>query len=274
MKLISFGSCFSDEIASGMLRAGYDICVNPFGVLFNPASIASSIERLVSCEPYTVKDVVERAPLSVNAKEDKRQGRDLGYVSFHHHGSFTRESPAAFLENANAELKTASEAFKRADTILVTFGTAWVFRYVGPLEHYKGKVVANCHKHIAAEFLRERMGVEEIVSLYAPLLEATKTDSAKYGVAKRWIFTVSPIRHLADGLQGNQVSKATLILAENELTEGFDNAFYFPSYEIMMDELRDHSWYSEDGKHPSRAALDYIFSSFQTFIQEKMQKNP
>lgn len=245
-----------------MILDGFQGCVNPFGVLFNPSSIASAISRTIEKRPFVMEEVIERAPLSPRAKEDRRQGRDLGYVSFHHHGSFTRMTPQEFLEDANIALEKAHEAFLEADTVLVTFGTSWVFRYVGPIHIYKDIVVANCHKHPSGEFVREMLSIEEIISLYSPLLKSTQQDSPEYGKSKKWIFTVSPIRHLADGLNGNQISKATLLLAEHHLVRSNENAIYFPSFEIMIDELRDYSWYASDKVHPSPEAVDFIYSRF------------
>lgn len=267
MKFISFGSCFSDSIAGRMSLEGEDICVNPYGVLFNPSSIATTILRLSEPEPYDAPDVVERMPAPSQDKEDKRQGRDLGFVSFFHHGKFTCPTPEEFLENANRALAQASAFFAAADTVLVTFGTSWVFRYVGASERYKNVVVANCHKHPSCEFVREFMDEESIVGLWVPIVEASRQPSAAFGKAKRWVFTVSPILHKADGAEGNRVSKSTLVSAEKRLVEMFpENAFYFPSYEIMTEELTDEKWWNEEHLRPSDEAVNVIYERFRAFL--------
>jgi hypothetical protein len=215
-------------------------------VLYNPASIAAALERLETGEPFIANDVIRRV-------DDASKGL-VRYVSYFHHGSFARETPEAFLENANARLKEACAAFSSADTCIITLGTAWVFRLAST-----GEVVANCHKVPAREFRRELMGISEIEALLAPLIERHPE--------KQWIFTVSPIRHLADTAHGNQISKSTLLLAIDALQKRFpDKVLYFPAYEIMIDELRDYRWYSPDNKtHPTAEAVEVILERFKEF---------
>lgn len=261
--ILSLGSCFSTEVGRRLKDTGRDILINPFGVLYNPASIANSVKML--SEPgfcFTLADVTERDPYYCAKRNEKalpavaHHHRPVapcigGYTSFYHHGSFTRSTPEEFLNDANAALAGAKVFFEKVQTVIVTFGTAWVFRHI-----QRDMIVSNCHKHRPDEFMRERLSVAGIVENWGPILE----DSDK-----KWVFTVSPIRHLKDGLTGNQVSKSTLILACDELRRMFpDKVTYFPSYEIMMDELRDYKWYKEDKIHPSEEAVDYIFGEFTT----------
>lgn len=236
------GSCFSTEVGTLMKENGYDVVLNPFGILFNPASIASSLERLESGAEFTRDDVVRRV-------DDASRGV-FSYVSFHHHGSAGRATPEEFLRDANATLRQASAEFREADTVVLTLGTAWVFRH-----REKGFVVANCHKVPAREFDRVFLSEEEIVSLLSPVV-GRHPD-------KRWIFTVSPVRHLADGAHANQLSKSTLLLAVDKLQRLYpDSTGYFPAYEIMLDDLRDRSWYAADGVHPGPEAVRIIYNSF------------
>lgn len=236
------GSCFSTEVGTLMKENGYDVVLNPFGILFNPASIASSLERLESGAEFTRDDVVRRV-------DDASRGV-FSYVSFHHHGSAGRATPEEFLRDANAALRQASSDFREADTVVLTLGTAWVFRH-----REKGFVVANCHKVPAREFDRVFLSEEEIVSLLSPVV-GRHPD-------KRWIFTVSPVRHLADGAHANQLSKSTLLLAVDKLQRLYpDSTGYFPAYEIMLDDLRDRSWYAADGVHPGPEAVRIIYNSF------------
>lgn len=236
------GSCFSTEVGALMKENGYYVVLNPFGILFNPASIASSLERLESGAEFTRDDVVRRV-------DDASRGV-FSYVSFHHHGSAGRATPEEFLRDANAALRQASSDFREADTVVLTLGTAWVFRH-----REKGFVVANCHKVPAREFDRVFLSEEEIVSLLSPVV-GRHPD-------KRWIFTVSPVRHLADGAHANQLSKSTLLLAVDKLQRLYpDSTGYFPAYEIMLDDLRDRSWYAADGVHPGPEAVRIIYNSF------------
>lgn len=256
--VVSLGSCFSAEMGMRMAEEGYDVCCNPFGVLYNPASIASSLLRLAGGRHFTIEDVVPRDTNPVRAGRPQKavspEHRPIapqggGFVSFWHHGSFARSTPEEFLEHANTVLDESSEVFRKARTVIVTFGTAWVFRHIS-----RNIIVSNCHKHPAWEFRRERLSVQDIVVLWNDILERFRE--------KEFIFTVSPIRHLKDGLHGNQLSKSTLLLAEDVLVETHANARYFPAYEIVMDELRDYSWYEKDTVHPNASAVKTVWERF------------
>ena len=232
--MMMLGSCFATELSSRLADRGFDVCCNPFGVLYNPASIATSLRLLDSPQYFTYDDVI------------CSQGM---YTSFFHHSSFSRTSPEEFLENANSSLCKAAESFRESDTIVVTLGTAWVFRHIE-----RGIIVSNCHKIHPGAFKRERLSVAQVVQLLSAEIEQNPR--------KRWIFTVSPIRHLKDTAHGNQLSKSTLLLATEILQQRFSNVDYFPSYEIMMDELRDYRFYCENMIHPTPQAVDYIFEKF------------
>ena len=229
-RIAVMGSCFADEIGKRLSDAGFQVLSNPFGTLYNPVSIGNAIARLASGAPFTAEDVVE-------------MGAGAGkYCSFWHHTSFARETPEAFLENANARLAEAAAFWRRCNRVIVTLGTAWAFRYEGT-----GETVANCLKRPAAEFTRYRLAVQQTAAILQGLV--------RRHADRKFIFTVSPIRHMADGAHGNQLSKSTLLLA----TEGLP---YFPAYEIMMDELRDYRWWAEDMVHPSRQAASYLCDRF------------
>ncbi len=260
--VVSLGSCFSSEIGLKMTEDGYDVCCNPFGVLYNPVSIASSLLRLADGRHFTPDDVVPRDTNPVRAGRPKRavspDHRQIappggGFVSFWHHGSFARSTPEEFLEHANGVLDSSSAVFRKAGTVIITFGTAWVFRHID-----RDIIVSNCHKHPAWEFRRERLSVQDIVALWDDILVRFSD--------KTFIFTVSPIRHLKDGLHGNQLSKSTLLLAEDILVGNHPNARYFPAYEIVLDELRDYSWYGEDTVHPNAAAVKIVWEKFSDGI--------
>ena len=228
--ILVLGSCFAGEIGQRLVDAGFKVLANPFGTLYNPVSVGNAITRLSSGIPFQMEDVVE---MGANAGK---------YCSFWHHTSFARDSAEEFLENANRSLETASAFWKDCTRVIITLGAAWAFRFNGT-----GETVANCLKRPAAEFTRYRL----TVPLTAAILQGIVTRHP----GKQFIFTVSPIRHLADGAHGNQLSKSTLLLA----TEGLP---YFPSYEIMMDELRDYRWWAEDMVHPTKQAADYLCDRF------------
>ena len=236
-KIMMLGSCFSDNIGKRLSELGFDVCVNPFGTLYNPASIASAVSRLVNGEHFTEKDCVE-----IGAGCER-------VCSFSHHTSFSGTDAKEFLTKANDALDTASLFFRECNKVIITLGTSWCFRHIGT-----GSIVSNCLKHPAAEFQRERLEVQEIADL---LKEIMNTDCGK---RKEYIFTVSPIRHFKDGAHGNQLSKAGLLLGIDSVIG--DRAEYFPAYEIVMDELRDYRFYAEDMCHPTSQTTEYILERF------------
>ena len=240
-EIMVLGSCFADEIGRRLSECGMDVCVNPFGTLYNPVSVCNSISRLQCGLPFTREDCVE-------------MGAGAGLVcSFSHHTSFARPTPEAFLANANAVLEVASARWKASNRVLITLGTAWVYRH-----KESGEVVANCLKRPAGEFSRERLTVPQTAALLKSLVQRYPD--------KFFVFTVSPIRHLSDGAHGNQVSKSILLLALEEVCAAFpDRTVYFPAYEILLDELRDYRFYAEDMVHPSLQAAEYVFGKFLSF---------
>lgn len=240
-EIMVLGSCFADETGRRLAECGLDVCVNPFGTLYNPVSVCNSISRLQCGVPFTQEDCVE-------------MGAGAGLVcSFSHHTSFARPTPEAFLANANAVLEVASARWKASNRVLITLGTAWVYRH-----KESGEVVANCLKRPAGEFSRERLTVPQTAALLKSLVQRYPD--------KFFVFTVSPIRHLSDGAHGNQVSKSILLLALEEVCAAFpDRTAYFPAYEILLDELRDYRFYAEDMVHPSLQAAEYVFGKFLSF---------
>ena len=241
-KIMMLGSCFATEIGKMMQDYRFNVMVNPFGVLYNPASIASSIKRIAECREFTNEDVVTVNPADTHCPHK--------YASFYHHSSFSRLTADEFLENANACLAASHRFLEEADTVIITLGTAWIFRHIE-----KDIIVSNCHKRVAKEFQRELLSLEQCTDMLQSIIELIPD--------KKIIFTVSPIRHLKDGAHGNQISKSTLLLAIGNIMASHSNCTYFPSYEIMMDELRDYRFYAEDMVHPSALAVKYIFDKFR-----------
>ena len=232
-KIFALGSCFAENISERLAKAKFSVTTNPFGVLFNPFSIANALERLDEMRAFAVCDI--------------KAGRDA-FFSFDAHSSLDGKTHTEIFGNLNRAVAQGSKALRESNWVILTFGTAWVYEK-------DGRVVANCHKQPASEFTRRRLSVAEIVERYEPLFEGVLRD-------KRVILTVSPVRHVGDGLQENSVSKATLRLAVEELVAKFENAYYFPSYEILIDDLRDYRYYGEDLAHPSKMAVDYVWERF------------
>ena len=234
-KILLLGSCFADNIGTKFGEYYFQTTVNPYGTLYNPASIAKAISGIGN----GVSDIgiVEHNGL---------------WHSLSHHGSFSRADKEDLVRACEQSRVQLREALQQASIMIITFGTAWVYEY-------EDKVVANCHKLPANRFVRRRMTVDEIVEIWQPILAAMPNI--------HWIFTVSPIRHVKDGLHENQISKAILLQAVDRLTaKQLDSPIgglsYFPSYEIMLDELRNYRFYTEDMVHPSAVAVDYIWQRF------------
>ena len=241
--ILFIGSCFADEMGSRCVDRYFDTLVNPFGVLFNPCSISDCLGLL---EGY-----------GINAEQCSFIPGDViqtagGYVSFHHHGSMARPTAQEFLDNANNVLADASDFYYREGWVVVTLGTAFVYT-----NKESGDVVANCHKLPADRFERTMIDADQVYDALSQYVAARPE--------RQWIFTVSPVRHLADGLHANTLSKATLHLGIEKLVNRYPNAHYFPAYEILMDELRDYRFYADDMMHPTQQAADYIFERFMDF---------
>ena len=247
--ILTLGSCFAGNIGQKLQDVYFDTDVNPFGVLYNPLSISNSFDLLIQNKPFTEKDIFEYKSM---------------WQSFSHSSLFADTSKEGCLEKINTRLNSAAENLKKANVLLITFGTAWIFEEVK-----SGRVVSNCHKLPASTFTRRRLEVNEIVDVFNCLICNLLNKNPELQI----IFSVSPVRHWKDGAAENSVSKSTLLLAANELQEQFANVHYFPAYEIMMDELRDYRFYAPDMLHPSEVAIDYIWEKFcRTYFFESTLK--
>ena len=236
-RVLLLGSCFTDNIGERLSHTGWDADVNPCGVLYNPMSIASAL-RMGMADCY--RPALQRHPVSG--------------VSFCFDFSTRFSAPDA----ADAE-RIMLEAVNRlrgsllsAQTVFVTFGTSYVFELADT-----GCVVANCHKLPASLFRRRCMDIDEMYAVWSELI----TDVRKLNPHLKFIFTVSPVRHLADGFEGNARSKSRLLLLCEQLCR-LPECYYFPAFEIVTDDLRDYRFYAEDMAHPSSFAADYVFRKF------------
>jgi hypothetical protein len=245
--MMFFGSCFSESIGQKMVDLKFNVDMNPFGILYNPQSIANSLKFLLDKQLFTEYDLFQDQGL---------------WNSFYHHSRFSDVDKDTALEKINSRILLSHEFLRSADFLVITFGTAWAYELVS-----LGQVVSNCHKVPASQFSRIRLTRHEITEAYRHLMEELWSFNPNLKV----IFTISPIRHWKDGAVENQVSKATLIMAVDRLRNDFGDRglSYFPSYELMMDELRDYRFYAEDMLHPSPVAIDYIFDRFSKFIISK-----
>ena len=245
--ILSLGSCFADNIAKRLQRAKFDTTAAPTGILFNPESIARAIERF---------DRAREDKGSLPTIKELHQANGVWY-NYDFHSSLSHIDANVALAQMNEAIMRGAEALAEAKVVIITFGTAFVYRL-----NESGEVVANCHKQPQRLFSREMLSAEDIAQRYNALLQGPLAD-------KRVIFTLSPVRHLGDGLEQNSLSKATLRVAIAEIVAKNNNADYFPSYEIMMDELRDYRFYADDMAHPSALAVEYIWERFsQTALSE------
>lgn len=246
--VMMLGSCFSDNIGLRLRHACFDVEINPFGTLYNPASIACGIDAILKCRQYSLEDLFQE-------KGDNR------WHSFSHHSEFSSVDSQLMLEKINNRVAVAHDMLQRASTLIVTFGTAWVYKTAKT-----GEIVSNCHKLPASMFERRMLGVDEIVSMWKQTISCIRSQNKSIKV----VMTVSPIRHLRDGAHENQLSKSTLLLAISQLEKECDDVVYFPAYEIMNDDLRDYRFYAPDMTHPSDVAVDYIYGIFsQSFFDDE-----
>jgi hypothetical protein len=240
-KNLFMGSCFTENMGEAMELLGYDVDINPFGILYNPVSISKSILRLVEGKPFETFELFQHNTL---------------WHSYMHHGRFSDDTSEAVLHKINSRLLRSSQYIREAGFLFITLGTAWIYEL-----KTTGEVVSNCHKVPAREFCRFRLSVGETVEALRNALDAVWAVNPELRV----VFTVSPIRHTSDGATENQLSKATLLLAADALVKGYgpDRCYYFPSYELVMDELRDYRFYAEDMVHLSNVAVQFIWKKFE-----------
>jgi len=237
-RILMLGSCFSENIGSKLQNACFEVDVNPFGVLFNPASIAEGIQLLLDKKVFTTDDLFQHHSL---------------WGSFMHSTLFSNSNAELCISKINARLSEASEKLQKTNYLMLTFGTSWIYKLAE-----SGKVVANCHKVPSEKFLRERLSTEHIVEMYNDIILKLKNINP----ALKIVFTVSPVRHWKDGPTENTISKGILLQAVQEIVKKHKDTHYFPAYEIVIDELRDYRYYAADMLHPSEVAVDYIFNTF------------
>lgn len=243
--IMSIGSCFAENMGEKFEYFKFQITINPFGIIFNPVSIEKLITRVVNQEKFTEKDVFFHNEM---------------WHCFEVHSELSNSNKEEFLENLNTILESSNQQITKATHLIFTFGTSWVYR-----NKLSNKIVANCHKVPQNQFDKEILSVEIIENSIKNTINLIQSINPNCN----FIFTISPVRHIKDGFVENQRSKAHLITAIQNSQLATCNSIYFPSYEIMMDELRDYRFYADDMLHPSQSAIDYIWVKFfENYVSE------
>lgn len=237
--VLLIGSCFTENIGRRMTERLFQVVINPFGVVYNPLSVKRSLDLIITLKTYQPDDLV--------LFNDE-------WISWDHHSSFSGPDRNEVLDHINENLENSSEFLKKASRIFISLGTARVYRL-----RRTGNVVCNCHKVPAKEFTRELLEIDTITDAYSGLIESL----LQFNPSLKIIFTVSPVRHWKDGAHGNQLSKSILHLAADRIISAHPEVCgYFPSYEILLDDLRDYRFYDKDLLHPSEQAIDYLWEKF------------
>ena len=237
--VLALGSCFVLHLGKKLEVSKFPIQINPFGILYNPASLATALERILEGKAYV--------------EEDLFNYQDLWH-SFDHHGSFSATKAQFALEQINTKLETAFQKQGSYTRLFITFGTAHIFWHLE-----QERIVANCHKLPGKYFERRRLSPEDIITRFQSLFAQLKLINKHLEI----ILTVSPVRHIRDGFTENQKSKAILLLAIEKLEQQFSFVHYYPAYELILDDLRDYRFYTEDMIHPNGLAIEYIWKHFQ-----------
>jgi hypothetical protein len=236
---IWIGSCFTSNIGETMKSLKFHCEINPFGALYNPMSILSGLKMLINKKQLSDNDLFEFNEL---------------WSSYYFHSSFSDTDRTKALSKMNNQLSNASDSLYHSKYLFITFGTAYVFRL-----KTSGAIVNNCHKLPSTNFIHECLSIDEIVNQYTGFINSIENILPELKI----VFSLSPVRHLKNGTHDNQISKSILLLAIDKITGLFPNrCFYFPAYEIVMDELRDYRFYEKDLCHLSETAINYIRNMF------------
>jgi hypothetical protein len=243
-KLLLIGSCFSENISKKLAYYKFDVASNPFGILFNPKAIENLIAHAIHQKIYTEKDTF---------KLNER------WHCFDAHSDLSAVDKNELISNLNNAIRSTNKQLRESTHIIITLGTAWIYKFIET-----DAVVGNCHKVPQKKFVKELLSVKKISTSLKNIRDRISEVNPKATV----IFTVSPIRHIKDGFVENSLSKAHLITAIHEIISVV-NGRYFPSFEMMMDDLRDYRFYNSDMVHPNETAIDYIWEQFKlVWIQE------
>lgn len=241
--LFLIGSCFTENIGSKLKQLKFSVLENPNGILFNPASIAKSITSYIENRQYKETDLFYQ---------------NESWNSWEHHSRFSHPDKKTALQMINHSQQDAHDFLRKADWLLITAGSAFVYELTSGITPLGDSAVANCHKVPTDKFNKKLLTSTEIEDLLKKLF----TDIKDFNPSLKIIFTISPVRHLRDGFIENNRSKATLLLAIHNLVEAYEHLFYFPAYELVIDDLRDYRFYAEDMVHPNYTATNYVWEKF------------
>lgn len=234
------GSCFSEHIGKRIELSKFKTCLNPFGILFHPLAISRVMQRLIEGKAYS---------------EEEIRFEDGRFISFDHHGKFNHSEQDIALEKINSSFHKAEKELKEADYIYITWGTSIGYE----AKENKNFIVSNCHKIPSYFFNKVNISTDDIVKSYKSLFKKLR----EFNPGAKIIISVSPVKHLKDGLIENNRSKARLLEAAHQLCESDENSYYFPSFELLQDDLRDYRFYTKDMAHPNEQAVDYIWNYYQ-----------
>jgi lysophospholipase L1-like esterase len=237
--VLLLGSCFVENIGKKLDYFKFHYLQNPFGILFHPLAIEALITNAINEKEYTEEDIFFH---------------NEQWHCYDAHSKLSASSKEELLHNLNQQIKATNQQISESTHIIITLGTAWVYRHIET-----DTIVANCHKVPQKKFLKELLSADEISESLESIIALIKSVNIEVSL----LFTVSPVRHLKDGFVENTQSKAQLVSAIHQVVESRSSIYYFPSYEIMMDELRDYRFYAEDMIHPNQTAVNYIWDKFQ-----------
>ncbi|MDQ3551970.1 MAG: GSCFA domain-containing protein [Bacteroidota bacterium] len=245
-KLFLIGSCFTENIGEKLRKYKFDVLENSHGILFNPISVAEAMDDYINNKVYTEDDI-----FSYNE----------GWHSWKHHSRYSALSANEALGKINNAVSQTHGFLKSADYVMITLGSAWVYKLTEKASHTRpGQVAANNHKAPAEWFRKELLKPAELIDLFENVIHKL----IKFNPDLKIIFTISPVRHLREGVVENNRSKAVLIHAVHEMVSKFEKLYYFPAYEIVIDDLRDYRFYAEDLVHPNYQATQYVWEKFVT----------
>lgn len=240
-KIFLIGSCFAENIYEKLSQAKFQCIKNPHGIVYHPLAITKSLSEIIQSKNYTEKDLIKHNEI---------------WHSWNHHSIFSSIDKNEVLSKINSSIEKAHQHLKNSKHLIITLGTAWAYQ----LKENK-MWVANCHKYPATTFNKKLLGIEEVKTEFSKLLKLLKTFNPNLNI----IFTISPVRHLRDGFRENQWSKSVLQLSVQALQSDYPELNYFPSYELVMDDLRDYRFFEDDMVHPNSVAIDYIWEYFNSF---------
>ncbi|HRG60036.1 MAG TPA: GSCFA domain-containing protein [Bacteroidia bacterium] len=245
--LLVIGSCFAENIGALLHEQLFNVQINPFGIVYNPLSIALQINYIIKNKQFSNHDLFEHEGL---------------FYSWQHHGSFAETDKERAIKNINQQITSAHQQLLQANWLIITLGSAYYYNLKD------GQIVSNCHKVAASHFEKKLAERPQIIAAFHEVFEQLNKFNPNINI----LFNVSPVRYVRDGLTENTLSKSVLHLSINEIITQNHNCFYFPSYEIVIDELRDYRYYKADMLHPNETAIAYIYEKFAEALFDEESK--